>query len=175
MKYPSKYPTMGANFANGSKYQTIGAKFGIGSKYPTMGATFDIGSIFLSSFFNLELGGEVWFGVMGSGNEIKAKLFFGFDPVDPTGNYFYGKIEKLTVDDFIKAFNKTISLPGPVKDSGFPKGLVLAFTSNPDGKENIVFIGIILFSKVIKIEVYIMWNSLFEKLFVLRFSLKFRR
>ena len=84
--------------------------------------------------FSLELGGNVWLGVMGTGNEIKFKVYFGFDPADPTGNYFYGKIEKLTLDGLMKAFNKSITLPPPIGDSGFPKGLVVAYTSNPKGE-----------------------------------------
>ena len=89
--------------------------------------------VFFIRFF-LELGGNVWFGVMGTGNEIKLKVYFGFDPADPTGNYFYGKIEKLTLDGLMKAFNKSITLPPPIGDSGFPKGLIVAYTSNPKGQ-----------------------------------------
>ena len=98
--------------------------------------------------FSLELGGNVWLGVMGTGNEIKLKVYFGFDPADPTGNYFYGKIEKLSLDRLMKAFNKSITLPPPIGDSGFPKGLVVAYTSNPKGELVFLMIFYLMQSKL---------------------------
>ena len=81
-----------------------------------------------------ELGGEVWLGNIGNGKEIKAKIYFGFNPRDPRGNYLYAKINTLTIQGLLGAFDKDISLPEKVKQSGFPEGLVIGFTANPDGK-----------------------------------------
>ena len=87
----------------------------------------------------LELGGEIWFGKIGTGKEIKTKLYFGFNPRDPRGNYLYAKVNKLTIRALLDAFEKNINLPEKVKDSGFPEGLVIGFTQNPDGKTLILY------------------------------------
>lgn len=95
---------------------------------------------------SIEFGMEIWLGNVVIGDDekdeklndhlIKAKGYFGINPANPLENYFYADISALTLESIGNAYNFSVaSLPAPVRDMGFPNGLTIAFTSNPDGKE----------------------------------------
>ncbi|XP_057297784.1 uncharacterized protein LOC130628792 [Hydractinia symbiolongicarpus] len=83
----------------------------------------------------LGLSAEVHVGKIGSGNEIKVKSAIGFHPGNPLDNFFYAEIKRITLSELFSAFGFNLALPKAVLDSGFPEGLVVAFSTNPRGKE----------------------------------------
>ena len=73
-------------------------------------------------------------GVTGSNNELKGELHIGYDLNDPLRNYFYGEVTALTVKQLMNAFNRTVVLPQVIESSHFPHGLLVSYTSNPNGE-----------------------------------------
>jgi len=69
------------------------------------------------------MAGELMFGT--GANQITAQLAGGFEssPTTP-GFYVYAKFNKLSIGSILNAFEVDIELPEPLKDTGFPNGLV---------------------------------------------------
>eukprot|EP00794_Sanderia_malayensis_P016608 gene16608-18294_t len=82
----------------------------------------------------LEIGGEVHFGKINSGKEIKAQAYLGLNPTNPLKNYFYTNINKLSAETIARAFEYDLKLPRVLAESGFPEGVIASFTTNPAGK-----------------------------------------
>ena len=64
---------------------------------------------------------------------IEAKGAIGIDLLKPWDSFIYASINKLSLGAFAKAFNYDLNLQQVYLDTGFPKGLTVAFTSNPNG------------------------------------------
>jgi exonuclease VII small subunit len=78
----------------------------------------------------LEFGGRVEIGKQScsKGSLLTAEVYVGINAVDPIENYFYADIGALTFQSFFDAFCIDVSLPKPLGDSGFPKGLKTSFS-----------------------------------------------
>lgn len=87
-----------------------------------------------SLFEFLDIGGEVHFGKINSGKEIKAKLYLGLNPNNPTKTYFYTNINKFSAGKIAEAFDYDLKLPKVLAESGFPEGVIASFTLNPSGE-----------------------------------------
>ena len=60
---------------------------------------------------------------------IKIKGYFGFSPANPSDNYMYVEVNKLTLKDIMAAFELDFStLPTPLQQTGFPNGLVVSYS-----------------------------------------------
>ena len=66
-------------------------------------------------------------------NQITAQAAIGIDSTSPTNNYFYGKINKFTLDAISKAFGLNIKLPKVLMETGFPEEVLVSFTLSPKG------------------------------------------
>ena len=75
----------------------------------------------------LELGAEVRIGSE-EGQELIGQAYVGFDPVLPDNNYYYASINKASIQAILDAFGMSASLPRPLSESGFPKGLSSSFS-----------------------------------------------
>ncbi len=81
------------------------------------------------------------------GNQIVAQAALGIDSTNPTNNYFYGKINKFTLDAISKAFDLNIKLPKVLMETGFPEEVLVSFTLSPKGMNVAKYIlCIVLFS-----------------------------
>ena len=78
--------------------------------------------------------GELHLGKIGNGKEITAKAAIGFNPANPKDNYFFADINKLSIGAITEAFEIKTALPKALKDSGFPEGLIVGFSANPEGE-----------------------------------------
>ena len=85
------------------------------------------------SFVHSEVGGTLQLGKIGTPDVITSTLHLGYNVKNPLDTYFYSKISTLTLGSIVKAFNIKIDLTQPLKDTGFPTGLAVSFTSNPAG------------------------------------------
>ena len=82
--------------------------------------------ILLSS---IEFGGKAEIGLLDNRRAvpINTTLYFGLDRISVIENYFYGKISSLTIPSILKAFAFTSTLPKPLYEIGFPKGVNVSF------------------------------------------------
>ena len=80
----------------------------------------------------LEFGGRIELGSRKC-DLLTAEAYIGLNSIDPTQNYFYAHIGKLTFQSFFNVFCMKVPLPKPLGDSGFPKGLKVSFS--PLGKQ----------------------------------------
>ena len=76
----------------------------------------------------LELGGRIEVGKKSCGKVITAEGYIGINVVNPNENYFYADIGPVTFQSFFDAFCLSISLPAPLAESGFPKGIKTSFS-----------------------------------------------
>ena len=72
------------------------------------------------------------------GKEIIAKVAGGINPLNPSNNYIYASINKLTFGACAEAFGFVLKLPQVILDTGFPDGLVVGFSLAPNGKQHIL-------------------------------------
>ena len=75
----------------------------------------------------LEFGGRVEVGKR-SCRLLTAEAYIGINAVNPAENYLYADIGPLTFQTFADAFCMSVTLPKPLADSGFPKGLQTSFS-----------------------------------------------
>jgi hypothetical protein len=75
----------------------------------------------------LELGAEVQIGSE-TDQKLMGQAYLGFDPVLPDNNYYYASINKASIQAILNAFGMSASLPRPLVESGFPKGLSSSFS-----------------------------------------------
>ncbi|XP_065654240.1 uncharacterized protein LOC101235976 isoform X2 [Hydra vulgaris] len=87
----------------------------------------------VDSLSYFEMRGNFSLGIIDSKNALKGELHIGYNPNDPSANYFYGEINSLTVKNLLNAFNKTVMLPQVIESSYFPHGLLVSYSSNPYG------------------------------------------
>ena len=82
--------------------------------------------ILLSS---IEFGGKAEIGLLDNRRAvpIKTALYFGLDRISVIENYFYGEISSLTIPSILKAFAFTSTLPKPLHEIGFPKGVKVSY------------------------------------------------
>jgi len=67
---------------------------------------------------------------------IVAKGYFGIDPANPLNNYMYAEIGNLTMGKIAEAFELNVTnMSAPLKESGFPNGLTVSYTSSLEDKE----------------------------------------
>ena len=78
----------------------------------------------------LEFGGRVEIGKQScsKGTLLTAEAYVGINAFNPKENYFYADIGSLTFQSLFDAFCIDVSLPRPLGDSGFPKGLKTSFS-----------------------------------------------
>ena len=79
----------------------------------------------------LEMGAEVRIGKLDTGKELIAKVYVGIDPEQPNNNFFYGSINKATMQALFNAFDITLSMPKVLAESGFPYGLNASYAVIP--------------------------------------------
>ena len=75
----------------------------------------------------LEFGGRLEIGKK-TCDKVYAEVYVGINVIDPNQNFFYADIGPLTFQKFFDALCIGISLPKPLGDSGFPKGLKTSFS-----------------------------------------------
>ena len=85
-------------------------------------------------FFFTDLTGELHFGKIGTNDVIKAKIAAGLDIYNPFESYFYASVGEFTIQKILNAFNVGLTLPKVLGDTGFPKGIIVAYSGNPSGK-----------------------------------------
>ena len=78
----------------------------------------------------LEFGGRIEIGnrKCGINKLLTAEAYVGINTLDIQQNYFYADIGQLTFQRFFDAFCIPVTLPRPLGDSGFPKGLKTSFS-----------------------------------------------
>ena len=78
----------------------------------------------------LEFGGRIEIGNRrcGLNKLLTAEAYIGINSIDPRQNYFYADIGQLTFQRFFDAFCIRVTLPKPLGESGFPKGLKTSFS-----------------------------------------------
>ena len=78
----------------------------------------------------LEFGGRIEIGNLRCGRNklLTAEAYVGINSLDPNQNYFYADIGKLTFQRFFDAFCISVTLPKPLGESGFPKGVKISFS-----------------------------------------------
>ena len=82
----------------------------------------------------LEIGGEVRLGNPSCVKRpIIASGYIGVDQLSPNNNFYYAKMNRVTMATLLQAFCIRFNLPRPLADSGFPKGFLTSFS--PIGKE----------------------------------------
>ena len=83
---------------------------------------------------SIEFGAEIWIGKIKDGTNdhaIKVAGYFGIDPNRPSDNYVYASISAFTLDSVYKAFELgTPNVPKCVRESGFPEGVIVAYSLN---------------------------------------------
>ena len=82
-------------------------------------------------FFFTDLTGELHFGKIGTNDVIKARIAAGLDIYNPFESYFYASVGEFTIQKILNAFNVGLTLPKVLGDTGFPKGIVVAYSGNP--------------------------------------------
>ena len=82
----------------------------------------------------LDVTGELHIGKIGTPDVIKARVASGLDVYNPWESYFHAQLSEFTLKKILKAYGAEISLPKPLEDTGFPKGVMVAFSGNPKGK-----------------------------------------
>ena len=76
----------------------------------------------------VELGGSVTFGLPPvPPNAIDVDIYVGIDTRDPSKNFFYFHINKLTMNALLRAFGINVNLPRVLGDSGFPHGATVSY------------------------------------------------
>ena len=82
----------------------------------------------------LEIGGEVRIGNPSCvKHPIIASGYIGVDQLSPSNNFYYARMNRVTMATLLQAFCIRFRLPRPLADSGFPKGFLTSFS--PIGKE----------------------------------------
>ena len=82
----------------------------------------------------LEIGGEVRLGNPSCVRRpIIASGYIGVDQLSPNNNFYYAKVNRVTMGTLLQGFCIRFRLPRPLADSGFPKGFLTSFS--PIGKE----------------------------------------
>ena len=75
----------------------------------------------------LEYGGRIELGKKSCGKVFTAEGYVGMY-INPTENYFYANIGRLTFQSFFDAFCIRVSLPRPLAESGFPDGIKASYS-----------------------------------------------
>ncbi|XP_065843777.1 uncharacterized protein [Oscarella lobularis] len=73
-----------------------------------------------------ELGGEIHIGEPGSEEQIKGAAYCGLDTTDPENNYFYARVNKLTLQGIVDVLGIDLELPEFLGKTGFPEGLLVS-------------------------------------------------
>ena len=73
------------------------------------------------------VGGELRLGKLNSGKELIIAIVLGIDPTMPRRNYFYGSVNRASLEGLLDAFDWSVDLPRVLSESGFPKGLMVSF------------------------------------------------
>ena len=89
----------------------------------------------------LEMGAEVRIGKLDTGKELVAQVYVGIDPEQPNNNFFYGSINKATMQAFFDAFDISLPVPKVLAESGFPYGLNASYAVFP---KNLYYAGIVV-------------------------------
>ena len=76
----------------------------------------------------LEFGGRIELGKRSCGRPLTAEGYVGVSVANPSENYFYVNIGKLTFQSFFNAFCIRVNLPRPLAESGFPDGIRASFS-----------------------------------------------
>ena len=78
----------------------------------------------------LEFGGRIEIGNLRCGRNklLTAEAYVGINSLDNNQNYFYADRGKLTFQRFFDAFCISVTLPKPLGESGFPKGVKISFS-----------------------------------------------
>ena len=76
----------------------------------------------------LEFGGRIELGKRSCGRPLTAEGYVGVSVANPSENYFYVNIGKLTFQSFFNAFCIGVNLPRPLAESGFPDGIRASFS-----------------------------------------------
>ena len=76
----------------------------------------------------LEFGGRIELGKKSCGSALTAEGYIGISVANPSENYFYVNIGKLTFQLFLDAFCIGAKLPRPLAESGFPDGIRVSFS-----------------------------------------------
>ena len=82
----------------------------------------------------LEIGGQIRLGNPSClRHPIIASGYMGVDQLSPKNNFYYAKMNRLTMGTLLRAFCIRFRLPRPLAESGFPRGFLSSFS--PIGKE----------------------------------------
>ena len=82
----------------------------------------------------LEIGGEVRLGYPSCvRHPIAASGYIGVDQLSPKNNFYYAKMNRVTMGTLLRAFCIRFRLPRPLAESGFPRGFLISFS--PFGKK----------------------------------------